>query len=104
MADLMPSQRFAGWLPIRVFWRDSAFWVDWCYFGNTRLTAPFFRDSVTVALRQPFNQAFRRETPIAELQEWHHASPGLKPLRPTAAGDVDRVWRCVRYPQRCNIA
>ena len=75
----MPSRRFAGWLPIRVFWRDFAFWVDWCYFGDTRLTAPFFRDSVTVALRQPFNQAFRRETPIAELQEWHHASPGLKP-------------------------
>jgi len=75
----MSSRRFAGWLPIRVFWRDSMPLVDWCYFGNTRLTAPFFQDSVTEALRLPFNQAFRRETPIAELQEWRHASPGLEP-------------------------
>jgi gluconate kinase len=79
MAGLMPARRFTGWLPIRVFWRDSAFRVDWCYFGNTRLTAPFFCDSVSEALRQPFNQVFRRETPIAELQEWRHASPGLEP-------------------------
>ena len=75
----MTSRGFAGWLPIRVFWRDGALRVDWCYFGNTRLKDPFFRDSVIVALRQPFNQAFRRDTSIAELQEWRHASPGLAP-------------------------
>jgi hypothetical protein len=75
----MPASRFDGWLPIRVFWRDGALWVDWCRFGDARLTEPFFRDSVDVALRRPFNQAFRRETPIEALGEWRAASPGLEP-------------------------
>jgi hypothetical protein len=75
----MQAARFDGWLPIRVFWRDGRAWVDWCHFGDGRLTEPFFRDSVAIALRQPFNQAFRRETPIEALREWRDASPGLEP-------------------------
>jgi hypothetical protein len=75
----MRPTRFDGWLPIRVFWREGRAWVDWCRFGDVRLAEPFFRDSVDVALRQPFNQAFRRETPIDALREWRAASPGLEP-------------------------
>jgi hypothetical protein len=75
----MRAARLDGWLPIRVFWRDGRAWVDWCHFGDARLSEPFFRDSVDVALRQPFNQAFRRETPIDALREWRAASPGLEP-------------------------
>ncbi|NWD77544.1 sulfotransferase family protein [Pseudomonas gingeri] len=58
------------WLPIRV-WREDAHWrVDWCWFGEHRLDQPFFADSVEEALKLPFNQAFRRETPLAVLSEW----------------------------------
>lgn len=79
MGPVSAAARFDGWVPIRVFWRDGAAAVDWCHFGDTALTEPFFRDSVALALRQPFNQAFRRETPIDALSAWRAASPGLQP-------------------------
>jgi len=70
---------FSGWLPIRV-WREAADWrVDWCWFGERRLTRPFFRDDVDDALRLPFNQAFRRQTGIQALLQWQAVSPGLQP-------------------------
>jgi hypothetical protein len=77
--DTVTTARYDEWIPIRVFWRDGRAWVDWCHFGRTRLVEPFFRDSVAGALRLPFNQAFRRETPIEALAEWRAASPGIEP-------------------------
>jgi hypothetical protein len=79
MDAVMAATRYDEWIPIRVFWRDAHAWVDWCHFGRTRLAEPFFRDSVAGALRQPFNQAFRRETPVEALAEWRLASPGIEP-------------------------
>ena len=76
---MRPAARFDGWLPIRVFWRGGQARVDWCHFGAARLTEPFFRDSVAIALRQPFNQVFRRDTPIEALAEWRAESPGIEP-------------------------
>lgn len=68
-----------GWLPIRAWRRDGEWCLDWCWFGEQRLTRPFFRDDVDLALRLPFNQAFRRETGIQALLDWQAASPGLAP-------------------------
>ncbi len=68
-----------GWLPIRAWLRDGEWRVDWCWFGEQRLTQPFYRDEVDLALRLPFNQAFRRDTPLATLLDWQAASPGLTP-------------------------
>jgi gluconate kinase len=76
---LIDNAAFDAWQPIRVFWRGAELWVDWCYFGATRYTEPFFRDTVNAALRQPFNLAFRRETPIDALVEWRQVSLGLQP-------------------------
>lgn len=68
-----------GWLPIGI-WRSGLGWrVDWCWFGDRALHQPFFRDAVDQALRLPFNQALRRETSLAALDEWRHGSPGLAP-------------------------
>ncbi|MFV3307725.1 sulfotransferase family protein [Pseudomonas sp. NY15181] len=79
MASVTAMSDFSGWMPIRV-WRQAAEWrVDWCWFGERRLTRPFFRDDVDDALRLPFNQAFRRETGIQVLRDWQAASPGLAP-------------------------
>ena len=75
----MAQPRYDEWIPIRVFWRDGNARVDWCHFGRTRLAEPFFRDSVAGALRLPFNQAFRRETPIEALAQWQAVSPGVEP-------------------------
>lgn len=67
------------WLPIRV-WPEHGEWrVDWCWFGDMPLNRPFYRDSVQQAMRLPFNQALRRNTPLASLLDWHHASPGVAP-------------------------
>ncbi|MFJ3486904.1 sulfotransferase family protein [Pseudomonas sp. NPDC090202] len=68
-----------GWLPISIYQRTGEWWVDWCWFGEHALTRPFFRESVDEALRLPFNQAFRRETPLAVLCQW-----SLPALAPTA--------------------
>jgi hypothetical protein len=78
MDDVKPAS-LQGWMPIRVFWRGPEAWIDWGYFGRERLTDPFFRESAMAALRKPFNQAFRRETPISALRQWRQESPGLAP-------------------------
>ncbi|MGA4634989.1 sulfotransferase family protein [Pseudomonas solani] len=70
---------FSGWLPVRAWQREGDWRLDWCWFGEQRLTRPFFRDDVELALRLPFNQAFRRETGLQALLDWQAASPGLTP-------------------------
>jgi hypothetical protein len=79
MARLMAGEDMHGWLPIRAWLRDGEWRVDWCWFGEQRLTQPFYRDEVDLALRLPFNQAFRRDTPLTTLLDWQAASPGLTP-------------------------
>ncbi|KPN89337.1 aspartyl beta-hydroxylase [Pseudomonas nunensis] len=75
----MERLNLEGWLPIRV-WQQAGEWlVDWCWFGDTPLHQPFFREAVDDALRLPFNQAFRRQTPLAVLSDWQVMSPGLAP-------------------------
>ncbi|MGC5703854.1 sulfotransferase family protein [Pseudomonas sp. NFXW11] len=77
----MAALNLQGWLPIRI-WRaepELDWRVDWCWFGEQALTQPFFRDAVEQALRLPFNQALRRETPLATLDQWRLQSPGLSP-------------------------
>jgi hypothetical protein len=75
----MERLNLEGWLPIRV-WQEAGQWqVDWCWFGDTRLHQPFFRDAVEDALRLPFNQAFRRTTGLSTLADWQVCSPGLTP-------------------------
>lgn len=75
----MEDLNLQGWLPIRV-WQEAGLWrVDWCWFGDARLAQPFFGDAVEDALRLPFNQAFRRQTPLDVLGQWQRQSPGLAP-------------------------
>ncbi|SEP16123.1 sulfotransferase family protein [Pseudomonas sp. NFACC39-1] len=75
----MEGLNLDGWLPIRV-WQAAGQWqVDWCWFGEARLSQPFFGDAVEQALRLPFNQAFRRQTPLSVLDQWRQQSPGLPP-------------------------
>jgi len=72
-------KRFDGWIPIRVYPHAAGYLVDWCFFGRRRLTEPFFRDSVQIALQEPFNLAFRQESTIDALLEWAEVSPGIRP-------------------------
>ncbi|MCP2075574.1 UNVERIFIED_ORG: hypothetical protein J2Y77_005010 [Pseudomonas lini] len=75
----MEGLNLDGWLPIRV-WQATGQWrVDWCWFGDARLSQPFFGDAVDDALRLPFNQGFRRQTPLSTLGQWQQQRPGLAP-------------------------
>ncbi len=85
----MQIERFKGWVPIRVYWEQNAPFVDWCYMGEERFTAPFFSDTIERHLRLPANLLFRPQTPIETLAEWREARPGLPPK-----GFIFHMSRC----------
>jgi hypothetical protein len=70
---------FDGWIPVRVYAGATGYRVDWCYFGERRLTEPFFRSSVQLMLQEPFNLAFRQDTTIDAMLEWADTRPGIAP-------------------------
>jgi gluconate kinase len=71
--------KLAGWLPISVSWASEQPQIDWRFFGEERLTAPFFDDSVSRVSARPFVQTFRRLTDFAVAEQWAKRSPGLRP-------------------------
>ncbi len=85
----MQAERFAGWVPIRVYWEQNAAFVDWGYVGEQRFTDPFFSDTIERCLRSPANMLFRHHTPIETLAEWCEARPGLSPK-----GFIFHMSRC----------
>lgn len=80
---------FTGWIPVRLYWRQSEVWVDWCYLGDRRLTDPFFDQTIQSALGHPFNLAFRRQTPLELLAELENRRPSLVP-----SGFIFHMSRC----------
>lgn len=83
------TRRFHNWTPIRVYWRDGQPFVDWCYLGDERFTAPFFNHTIDDLLRQPFNLLFRHQTPLEFLGELYEQNPGLAPT-----GFIFHMSRC----------
>ncbi|HXC54199.1 MAG TPA: hypothetical protein VNU97_02805 [Rhizomicrobium sp.] len=68
-----------GWLPINILPQGGETCIDWAYFGERRLSEPFFEDSVRRALRRPLNQLARHRTRLADLVPAMAAAPGLAP-------------------------
>lgn len=85
----MTTSHLHGWIPIRVHQCQAQWMVDWCYLGPRRLTEPFFEQTIDACMRQPFNQLFRRQTPIRTLLELQAQQPGL-PLH----GCIFHMSRC----------
>jgi hypothetical protein len=79
MDGVMTRAALRGWLPVRVAFRDGLVKVEWANFAGKKLAEPFFRDSAQIAMRLPFNQAFRCETPADEMVEWATSNPGIAP-------------------------
>jgi hypothetical protein len=79
----------AGWIPIRIYWREGQPWIDWCYLGEKRLTEPFFVLSIDVQLQQPFKLLFRHQTTMDALAELQAGRPGLSPT-----GFIFHLSRC----------
>lgn len=85
----MHPSELRGWVPIRVYWRESQPMVDWCFMGMRSLNAPFFDQVVEGCIQEPFNLLFRHQTPLAMLQEVQAFSPGLEP-----SGMIFHMSRC----------
>jgi hypothetical protein len=83
--DLPPQ----GWLPSGTFWRDGRLFVQWTFFGEERLTEPFFEGSVQRRMSKPFNRFIRYATSIDKLAEWLRRHPPLPP-----SGFIFHMSRC----------
>ena len=82
-------QDFRYWSPIRVYETGGRAFIDWCYLGKDRFTAPFHDDTIENRLREPFNLLFRRQTPIEFLGEIDQRERGIAPT-----GFIFHVSRC----------
>ena len=85
----MRADRFAGWVPIRVYWEQNAAFVDWGYVGNERFAEPFFSETIERCLLNPPICSSDTRRPIETLAEWREASPGLPPK-----GFIFHMSRC----------
>ena len=75
----MDALTLRGWRPVRLYWDGAQVIVDWARLGDAPLRAPFYQESLKPLLGTPFNQAFRRQTPLEVLLAWHAQSPGMAP-------------------------
>ncbi len=55
------ASSLAGWVPVKASVVSSECMFDFAYFGALRLREPFFESSVQIAMRSPFNKAFRQQ-------------------------------------------
>lgn len=80
------SGLLSGWTPFRAGWIDGEMTVDWCHLGARRFTDPFFYETISMAIGQPFNAAFRQRTRADDLGQ---LSVGLRP-----SGFIFHMARC----------
>ena len=83
------SERLRGWSPIRFFWQDGQPLVDWCLTDDIRFTDPFFEQTITRAMQDPFRVLFRHCTPIEALRELEAEDPVAAPT-----GFIYHMSRC----------
>lgn len=86
----VPADNFAAldnWLPVLFDVSQGKPIVEWCHFGDERLTEPFYTQSIHGQLSLPFNHLFRRRTSIEALST--QAEQGLKP-----SGLIFHMSRC----------
>jgi hypothetical protein len=57
----------AGWIPVQLLRAADEACIDWLWFGDLRLTHPFFEDSQRLARALPLNRFLRRRTPLEAL-------------------------------------
>jgi hypothetical protein len=86
--ELTP-ELFRNWVPARICFADSRPCVDWIYAGDRRFTDPFYDDTLRICQRLPFNQLFRRQTPMEQLSEIVRASDVISPT-----GFIFHISRC----------
>jgi hypothetical protein len=80
---------FSGWMPMRIYWRESQPMVDWGHLGARRFTDPFFAQTINHCVTHPADVLFRHQTPLEQLGELTGTQPGLRPT-----GFIFHMSRC----------
>jgi hypothetical protein len=80
---------FSGWIPMRIYWRESRPMVDWGYLGARRFTEPFFMQTLNLCVEQPANLLFRHQTPLENLGDIAVTQPSVRPT-----GFIFHLSRC----------
>jgi hypothetical protein len=80
---------FSGWIPMRIYWRDTQPMIDWGYLGTRRFTDPFFAQTIDPCVRHPADLLFRHQTPLENLGEIVSQQPGVRPT-----GFIFHMSRC----------
>lgn len=85
----MTQPDLRGWLPVAIGKHPAEPVVEWLRAGSRRFTEPFFEDTVRALMREPFHQAFRHQTSLHAMLEFHDRCLGLAP-----AGFIFHMSRC----------
>jgi hypothetical protein len=101
---MMDPVRLAGWVPIRIGWRASGPFVDWCHLGGTRFAEPFFEQTIERCLRNPATLVFRHETPIEVLADWPVTEPGGFILHMSRCGSTLLAQMLAALPRNVVIS
>ncbi len=86
--DTVAAETLQGWTPVHVSASVGEPVVEWAIAG-ARFTAPFFEQTVGVAMQHPFNRAFARHTPLDALHALRERAPGIAPT-----GLIFHMSRC----------
>jgi hypothetical protein len=89
MDRIIDVSQLEGWIPIQIYWKEGAGFVDWCFLGCDRFTESSLSQTVDACLSHPANLLFRHQTPIDVLRQWSDVSPGLQP-----SGFIFHTSRC----------
>lgn len=85
----LKPENFRNWSPFRIYRKDDDFFVDWIFLGEERFVHPFHDNTIKSLLRLPFNQLFRRQTPLDFLGEIYEKSKSVAPT-----GFIYHISRC----------
>lgn len=85
----MKPEDYRNWLPVSFRWEHAGPAIEWCHTGGLRLEAPFFDQSVQALMRHPFNQLFRRVTPLDAMEAFAQDPGAARP-----AGFIFHMSRC----------
>ncbi|HKP68865.1 MAG TPA: sulfotransferase [Pyrinomonadaceae bacterium] len=80
---------FREWVPVRIFRKDAQYFVEWCHLGEQRFDEAYFGDTIRRRMRIPFNRLFRRNTPVASLEEIVSQTETIPPT-----GFIFHISRC----------
>src|SRR5580693_7844529 len=82
-------QDFSGWIPMRIYSRDTRPMVDWGHLGARRFTDPFFGQTINRCVEHPADLLFRHQTPLEQLGDIVGTQSSLRPT-----GFVFHMSRC----------